>query len=133
MRIAEGIQSDSASTKTISVLGVIFLPAAVVSSIFSTAFFDVDTVPSAVPGGKARTEWRVADQFWIYWACAIPLTIVTMVVWTVWYYYFLKKKQAGETRSLAQVEVQDNRSLESVEAGWWSKIRSSSPPRSKTI
>jgi hypothetical protein len=29
----------------------------------------------------AKSVWSVSDKFWVYWACATPLTCLTMAIW----------------------------------------------------
>ncbi|TKX19925.1 hypothetical protein C1H76_7809 [Elsinoe australis] len=96
VRIAEATQSDSASTKTISFLGLIFLPSTFVCSLFSTSFFSLQPTvdldgsqgtPSTTHPDNIPTYWIVSDRFWIYWAFAIPLTLFTILVWSIWQNY----------------------------------------------
>ncbi|PTB70857.1 hypothetical protein BBK36DRAFT_1109004 [Trichoderma citrinoviride] len=63
---------DSSAMRAISLVGLVFLPAAFVAAIFSTSFFNFDA-PTGV--------WRLSGQFWIYWAVAVPLTVLTVVSW----------------------------------------------------
>ncbi|KAL7801273.1 hypothetical protein V8C44DRAFT_362605 [Trichoderma aethiopicum] len=63
---------DSSAMRAISLVGLVFLPAAFVAAIFSTSFFNFDA-PTGV--------WRLSGQFWLYWAVAVPLTVVTVVSW----------------------------------------------------
>jgi hypothetical protein len=69
-------RSDSYSMRSIAVVGLIYLPATFVSGIFGTNFFDF---------GKNNGEkgWSVSNEFWLYWAIAVPLTVATVVIWTV--------------------------------------------------
>lgn len=68
-------QRDSAAMKTIAFLTLVFLPATFVSAIFSMSFFNFDA-DSGI--------WRVSEKFWIYWAVAVPLTVLTAVLWHSW-------------------------------------------------
>ncbi|KAL6881338.1 hypothetical protein J3F83DRAFT_50446 [Trichoderma novae-zelandiae] len=63
---------DSSAMRAISLVGLLFLPAAFVAAIFSTSFFNFDA-PTGV--------WRLSGQFWIYWAVSVPLTALTVVSW----------------------------------------------------
>ncbi|KAM0246874.1 hypothetical protein ACHAQJ_010077 [Trichoderma viride] len=67
-------QVDSSATRSISVIGLIFLPAAFVASIFSTSFFNFDA-PTGI--------WGLSDKFWIYWAVTVPVTVLTIFLWFV--------------------------------------------------
>jgi Mg2+ and Co2+ transporter CorA len=79
VEIGRAAQIDSAAMKTISFLTLTFLPATFVSTIFSMSFFNYS------PDYRA---WTVSGQFWIYWAVAIPLTVVASVVWYYWHKAF---------------------------------------------
>ncbi|KAF1963803.1 hypothetical protein CC80DRAFT_358848, partial [Byssothecium circinans] len=53
---------------TIAVVTLAFLPPTSLSAIFSMSFFNY------TPGQDgAKAEWLVSEEFWVYWACAIPL------------------------------------------------------------
>jgi len=51
--------------KTIAVLTMVFLPATFLSALFS--------MPSL--------GWDGPEKFKLYWACVIPLTVVTFILW----------------------------------------------------
>ncbi|OAR02620.1 hypothetical protein LLEC1_07154 [Akanthomyces lecanii] len=61
--------------KRLTIMSVVFLPATFVSAIFSTSFFNFS------PEAK---RWTVSPMFWVYWAVAIPVTIVIPVAWRLW-------------------------------------------------
>ncbi|GFF32814.1 hypothetical protein IFM46972_03686 [Aspergillus udagawae] len=48
------------------------IPAGHVHTMFSTPFFQDDD-----------GQWKVSDDFWIYWAATIPLTFVIFVIWAL--------------------------------------------------
>lgn len=75
VQIGRAAQMDSEAMKTISFLTLTFLPATFISAIFSTSFFNYD-------GGSE--EWSVSEKFWLYWAVAIPITVITSVLWYWW-------------------------------------------------
>ncbi|KAL2787492.1 hypothetical protein BJX66DRAFT_327793 [Aspergillus keveii] len=70
------LQADSAWMKTIAFVSMVYLPGTFVSGLFGTNFFDFD---SPTPGLWAHSN------FWLYWAVAVPLTMVTMGVWAAWH------------------------------------------------
>ncbi|KAG8630893.1 hypothetical protein KVT40_000033 [Elsinoe batatas] len=90
-KIAELARADSSSTKTISVLGLLFLPSTFVCSLFSTTFFSLqpasdlqgqaDAAPSRTGADRLPTYWLLSDRFWIFWAVSIPLTLFTLSFW----------------------------------------------------
>jgi Mg2+ and Co2+ transporter CorA len=63
--------------KAITVLTMVFLPATFVCSLFSMGFFDFETSPSVF-------DLKVANQFWIYFAVAIPLTVLVLGICVAW-------------------------------------------------
>ncbi|KAL3458231.1 hypothetical protein BJX64DRAFT_267048 [Aspergillus heterothallicus] len=69
------LQADSTMMKTIAFVSMVYLPATFVSGLFGTNFFDFDS-----PTGK----WA-HSHFWLYWAVAVPLTMITMGTWGAWH------------------------------------------------
>ncbi|KAK5659482.1 hypothetical protein OQA88_683 [Cercophora sp. LCS_1] len=65
--LAEAASRDASSMKTVAVLTMAFLPATFLAALFS--------VPSL--------GWDQPDKFRIYWACAVPTTIVVFALWAV--------------------------------------------------
>ncbi|KAK3994992.1 hypothetical protein QBC44DRAFT_390254 [Cladorrhinum sp. PSN332] len=63
--LAEATRRDGSSMKTVAVLTMGFPPATFLAALFS--------MPSL--------GWDQPDKFVIYWACAIPMTAVTFVLW----------------------------------------------------
>ncbi|TVY52504.1 hypothetical protein LCER1_G006989, partial [Lachnellula cervina] len=84
--IAEATQVDSASMKTISILGLVFMPGTFICALFSTSFFNFSPATSTEP-----QHWRVSEQFWVYWAVALPLTLVTVASLVFWQRVYTKE------------------------------------------
>ncbi|KAK0648501.1 hypothetical protein B0T16DRAFT_116257 [Cercophora newfieldiana] len=63
--LAEATRRDGSSMKTIAVLTMAFLPATFFAALFS--------VPSL--------GWTDSDKFALYWACTIPVTLATFLLW----------------------------------------------------
>ncbi|GIZ49970.1 hypothetical protein CKM354_001298500 [Cercospora kikuchii] len=78
-RISEAARVDSNATKTISILGLVFLPGTFISAIFSMSFFNYSLGNDDQPG-----QWHVSDKIWMFWASAIPVTISVIGVWWLW-------------------------------------------------
>lgn len=94
MNISRAAKIDSASMKTIAVVTLAFLPATFVSvrssqgrvarrstdlspkTVFSMSFFELSVDEQGV------TQWNMSDQFWIYWVISVPLTFMTLAIWT---------------------------------------------------
>jgi membrane protein implicated in regulation of membrane protease activity len=87
VEIGRAAQSDSSAMKTIAFLTLTFFPAAFVSAIFSTSFFNYN---------PANDQWTVSKKFWIYWVVAIPVTCVTALLWLLWHKFFPPKQIADE-------------------------------------
>ncbi|KAK8036684.1 Amino acid/polyamine transporter I [Apiospora rasikravindrae] len=83
--IGKAAKEDSAAMKTISMLTLAFLPPTFISSIFSMSFFKFD----------ADTGWTISNNFWIYWAWAVPTTLVTSALW----YYWQKQRIPGRSQA----------------------------------
>ncbi|KIX02237.1 uncharacterized protein Z518_08176 [Rhinocladiella mackenziei CBS 650.93] len=80
---------DSTSMKILAFITAVFLPATVVATLFSMDMFDWQNatsknVVSSSDEDNGQTH-TVSPQFWIYWAVTIPLTIVTLAGWAIWW------------------------------------------------
>ena len=71
------MQTENQSMKTIAVMTLIFMPLSTVAGIFGTQFMELDEGP-----GHHIT---VSQDFWLLWLIAVPLTIIVIVFWRVWY------------------------------------------------
>jgi len=74
LQISKATRADSAAMRTIAFATLAFLPATFIAAIFSMSFFDNDD----------KTGWGVSGKFWLYWAIAIPVTVVTAGTWWWW-------------------------------------------------
>ncbi|KAH7360280.1 hypothetical protein BKA65DRAFT_492747 [Rhexocercosporidium sp. MPI-PUGE-AT-0058] len=79
--IAKAAKLDSSSMATIAVLGIVFLPAMLVASMFSMSMFNFSTPGSSESPSSRRV--RVSSDFWIFWAITVPLTLTVLVTWKV--------------------------------------------------
>ncbi|MCJ1246450.1 hypothetical protein MMC30_003657 [Trapelia coarctata] len=74
--VAQETKRDSNAMKSIALLTMIFLPSTALATIFSmSSFFTLDTESSRL---------LVSSDFWIFWAIAIPLTALVIIIWTLW-------------------------------------------------
>ncbi|KAL8817166.1 MAG: hypothetical protein Q9223_003949 [Gallowayella weberi] len=90
-KLAEASTRDSSSMKAIAVLTMAFLPSTAVATIFSMGPFwsnDSDSV------------FSVSRDFWLYWAIALPLTTVVLVVWQTWLWLYRRR----QSRILKDIE-----------------------------
>ncbi|KFA71907.1 hypothetical protein S40288_09212 [Stachybotrys chartarum IBT 40288] len=67
------MRSDSAAMRTVAFLTLLFLPATFISALFSMSFFAFEP----------EFGWVMADEMWMFWACAGPVTLATWGLWLV--------------------------------------------------
>ncbi len=88
--IASSSKKDSIAMMTFTFITALFLPGAYISSLFSTTMFNWQTSASS-----SGSDGHLSSYFWVYWAVTLPLTLVTLGGWYVWYRY--ADKQWHET------------------------------------
>ncbi|KAI5917329.1 hypothetical protein F4810DRAFT_696825 [Camillea tinctor] len=71
---------DSVAMKTLALVTAVFLPATFIATLFSMSMFDWQADTSSSDGGKV-----VSDRFWIFWTVSIPLTIIVLGAWWLWW------------------------------------------------
>ena len=76
-RLAHSSKRDSASMKTLSLLGTVFLPATFLASLFGMNFFDVQS-------DSGSTEFLVSRLLWVYFAVTLPVTLGVVLFWRYW-------------------------------------------------
>ncbi|CAI6337532.1 unnamed protein product [Periconia digitata] len=86
LQIAQAVRSDSIPMRTIAYVTLVFLPGALIASIFGMNFFEFDSASNTVV---------VASSFWKYWAITIPFTLLVVAVWNVWNWFEKRKEFAG--------------------------------------
>jgi Mg2+ and Co2+ transporter CorA len=72
---------DSIAMRTISILGIVYLPATFVATLFS---MDVFSWPSTSGKGNESSSLTASPSIWVYWAVSVPLTIITILIWVLW-------------------------------------------------
>ncbi|KAJ5961245.1 uncharacterized protein N7479_008395 [Penicillium vulpinum] len=77
--IAIDAKRDSIAMRTISILGIVYLPATFVATLFSMDMFTWGGTSSEEP-----SSLTASPSIWIYWAVAVPLTVITILVWILW-------------------------------------------------
>jgi Mg2+ and Co2+ transporter CorA len=93
VEIGRAAQTDSATMRSITFVTLTFLPATFVSAVFSMSFFNFN---------PDTGTWTVSDKFWVYWVVAIPLTLVSLIVWYFWRKIF-PPKLIGLEREISQL------------------------------
>ena len=86
---------DAAAVKVITIITMIYLPASVVATFFSTVFV------SSTPHGVG-----VKDNWWIFFAVSLPLTVGTFSLWLVLYQHelCLGQLKRWKTRAVQRLE-----------------------------
>ncbi|KAG8158335.1 hypothetical protein KVR01_012096 [Diaporthe batatas] len=98
-RLAYSSGRDSASMKTLTLLGSFFLPGAFISSLFSMPFFDF----------SKDLDGHVSRSLWIYFVLSTPLTLAVFGFWQMF------DKKAQKKHSLHSDDDDD-------EAKIWAKL-----------
>jgi uncharacterized membrane protein YwaF len=95
--------------KTIAILTMLFLPATFISGLFGTNFFALSISPSG------SSTFVVSDQWWVFLATSVPLTMVVMAVWQFWQIVIVarvklaRKKWRVKLKDAEKGVVEDNR------------------------
>ncbi|KAK4202188.1 hypothetical protein QBC40DRAFT_222116 [Triangularia verruculosa] len=80
-RMAVTSTRDSSSLKALAVITALFLPGDFIASLLGMAMFekwndekfDGEMLP------------KTPERFWLYWALALPLTLIIFVLWRLWW------------------------------------------------
>ncbi|KAJ5085299.1 hypothetical protein N7532_010070, partial [Penicillium argentinense] len=96
VKISQAMMSDNTALKTLAFVTFIFLPPTFISSIFSMAFFDF----------SPDSGFTVSKDMWIYWAFAIPTTLLTGVMWQYWHKFAPRKQVQRRLQSFHGVKSQ---------------------------
>ncbi|KAI1870654.1 uncharacterized protein JN550_005197 [Neoarthrinium moseri] len=83
-RLAASAGKDSTSMKIIALITAAYLPGTFVATLFSMGMFDWQANSSGDDSQQSRHS-AVSPDFWIYWAVAVPLTILTLAGWAFWW------------------------------------------------
>ena len=69
---------DAVAMKTLAVVTTIFLPATFLATLFSMSMFNWQA-------NAVGNESVVSGNFWIYWAVALPLTVVVIAICSIFW------------------------------------------------
>lgn len=91
-RMAVASSRDSSSMKALAVITAIFLPGEFLGTLFGMSMFDW-LAPNEEDGSRGRgsqgseehDDGILSRLFWVYWALAVPLTLVTLLLWRAWW------------------------------------------------
>lgn len=69
METAEAARKDASAMKTLAVMSMLLLPGTFIAALF------------AIPSLRWDRADIIGPNFWMFWAMAIPLTVVVFIVW----------------------------------------------------
>ena len=105
--------------KTLAAVTVVFLPGTFVAALFSMPLFQWDT--------RTKPHSAISEQFWIYWATTLPLTILTLALWFVWMRLQTRRHQARDKKDREDLDHEvDDHSRESFGSSYGSLASSES-------
>ena len=91
--LQERSTQDNAAVKVLTIIGLVYLPTTIVAVSFSSMldsrltrlqnFFSTQFVQTNPNSG----EIQISKHAWLLAAIAVPLTIVTIVIWWLWAYW----------------------------------------------
>lgn len=64
--------------KIIALITAAYLPGTFIATLFSMGMFSWQS-------SKDVERTSVSPDFWVYWAVTVPLTIITLTGWAVWW------------------------------------------------
>lgn len=108
-RIAHASKRDSTAMKSLSLMGVVFLPGSFLASVFGMSFFNYDGDSSSSnnndnssgdKGGGDKATTGVSVELWIYFAVTVPVTLAVVALW-VW---SDRRREARHRRDEADLE-----------------------------
>lgn len=71
LQLSSAMKADGAAMKALTLLASMFLPATFICALFSMSFFSYDP----------ETGWMMASKIWVYFAFAVPTTLLTIGLW----------------------------------------------------
>lgn len=103
--------------KIIALITAAYLPGTFVATLFSMGMFSWQSTS----GAEATSRSSVSPDFWVYWAVTVPLTIVTLTGWAVWWKF---EKYRFDRDVQHAIQEQPRRSVfEEVTLPWKRKTR----------
>lgn len=106
--VARSTKEDSISMTTFTFITALFLPPSFIATMFSMGFFEWTA------GSSSSDTQVVFDRYWIFWAVALPLTLLTLGGWYTWYSHANRAWQRKLDRGItaAQLRVPETRAPE---------------------
>jgi len=60
-------------------------------------------------GSQKGEEATVSHHIWIYWAITIPLTLVVMIIWRVWWLYQARINRNADDEAVEKIGQEESR------------------------
>ncbi|KAF2096114.1 hypothetical protein NA57DRAFT_78886 [Rhizodiscina lignyota] len=103
-RLAASSGKDSTSMKILAFITALFLPGTFVATLFSMGMFAWRFDNGTSANGTENSS-TVSNQFWIYWATALPLTAVTLIGWALWWQVEMRVFRKAFAEALDEAET----------------------------
>jgi hypothetical protein len=107
VKIAASTKEDSISMKTFTFLTALFLPGTFIATLLSVTMINWFPNGNGNPAAASASQnpgngTSVSKYYWIYWVLTVPVTILVMFGWYLWYRYANQRwlKQAGLPKML---------------------------------
>ena len=105
--------------KILAVLTMCFLPGTFVATLFSMTVFDSDANGNTNSTQEQQQQQQqqtgvVSSKFWVYWAIAVPLTLLTFTICAAWL-MFERVRQRKQNRD-AELSLEDGLAGSEVKA-----------------
>jgi uncharacterized membrane protein len=91
--LSKRTQQDSRIVKMLTIVASIYLPAALVASVFSSNL--VETVDAGTMSSNA-THFQLATQFWMYPVFTLALVVVTLVPVGIWIWFSVNRNTVAK-------------------------------------
>lgn len=81
---------------------MLFLPGSLISSIFGMGFFSTSPATDEEESGAgagARGIFAVSNKWWLYFAVAVPLTLIVMIVMI----FYQRRQEDGSAKQSSKV------------------------------
>lgn len=115
-RLAASAGRDSTSMKILAFITAVYLPAQAVATFFGMSMFawphSGDNSGNGASGGE---ESIVSNWFWLYWAVTVPLTVITLGGWGLWWVMEMRRFRSSYSEALG--EADDEASGQNVSSG----------------
>ena len=103
--LASASKEDSTAMKILAAVTVFFLPMTFIAALFSMPLFRWRETTVG--------ESSMAEQFWVYWAVSVPLTVVTVGFCAVWTNRQMRRRQEKKDAGMKSL-----REMICNEKGW---------------